>query len=156
MLVHEIAEKLGVCNTTITKYLRDLNISHEEVIERMTNRKYTDSYNKYNEQVMSLWNQGYCMQQIHRIIPCDINVVRDILNINGIDEHKRRATAAKNNIANITRRKPVFQYTLQNELIKEYSSVYEAMEETGIDKSNIRKCCQGNQKTAGGYLWKYK
>lgn len=52
------------------------------------------------------------MQQIHKMILCDINVVRDILNINGIDEHQRRATAAKNNVANINRRKPVFQYTL--------------------------------------------
>lgn len=69
--------------------------------------------------------------------------MRDILNINGIDEHQRRATSAKNNIANIARRKPVFQYTLDNKFIKSYSSVYEAMEETGIDKSNIRKCCQG-------------
>lgn len=49
MLVCEIAEKLGVCKTTITKYLKDLNISHEEIIKRMINRKYTDTYNKYNE-----------------------------------------------------------------------------------------------------------
>lgn len=37
-----------------------------------------------------------------------------------------------------------------------YISSIEAEEDTGITCTNIRACCQGASKTAGGYHWKYK
>lgn len=36
-----------------------------------------------------------------------------------------------------------------------YSSVLEAAQQTQIGYSNLRKCAQGYNKTAGGYHWKY-
>lgn len=56
--------------------------------------------------------------------------------------------------------KPVLQYDLQGNFIKEYPSYREAKRETGI--SAIDVVCRGarqrhkKQTTAGGYIWKYK
>lgn len=53
--------------------------------------------------------------------------------------------------------KPVEQYTKDMVFVAEYPSVSEASRKTGINKSNISSCCNGNpeHKTAGGYIWKY-
>ena len=43
-----------------------------------------------------------------------------------------------------------------NEVINIFYGCYEAQRKTGIDKCNINSCCNGKQKTAGGYKWLYK
>lgn len=37
-----------------------------------------------------------------------------------------------------------------------YDTSVQAMKQTGVDQSSIRRCCKGKQKTAGGFHWKYK
>lgn len=49
----------------------------------------------------------------------------------------------------------VAQYSLSGELIQIFESMSKAESETGISNNNIRKCCKGNGKTAGGFIWKY-
>ena len=41
------------------------------------------------------------------------------------------------------------------ELNREFKSESHAARETGINQSSISACCQGKQKTAGKYHWKY-
>jgi len=54
--------------------------------------------------------------------------------------------------------KPIQQLDKQNNLIKEHSSITEAC--IYINKpgrmGDITSCCKGKQKTAFGYIWKYK
>lgn len=52
--------------------------------------------------------------------------------------------------------KPVVQYTLDGEFIKEYYSIKSAAQEVGCNPSLIMRVCQGKKKTAKGYIWKYK
>lgn len=52
--------------------------------------------------------------------------------------------------------KPILQYTLDGEFIKEWESIKQASEELYITHSNIGRCCRGEQKKCGGFLWKYK
>lgn len=55
--------------------------------------------------------------------------------------------------------KPVLQYSLNGEFIKEWNSVYDAAEAvSGVwgASGNIFQCCKGNYKTAYGYVWRYK
>lgn len=53
--------------------------------------------------------------------------------------------------------KPVLQIDLKtNQIIAEYPSVAEAGRQLNIDNGSISKCCNGEQKTAGGYKWKFK
>lgn len=49
--------------------------------------------------------------------------------------------------------KPVLQFTPNS--VKTYPSAMEAARQTGISNVCISACCNGKQKTAGGYQWKY-
>lgn len=50
--------------------------------------------------------------------------------------------------------KPVLQFDLSGNFIREYFSASEAMRITAIRK--IPQCCRGERRKAGGYKWKYK
>jgi len=68
-------------------------------------------------------------------------------------------TKIKKSLANKGKRsRPVEQYDLQNNKIKEFSNMTEAC--LYINKpgrmGDINSCCNGKQKTAFGYIWKYK
>ena len=52
-------------------------------------------------------------------------------------------------------RKKIKQYSIKDDFIKEYESISQAMDITGIPLSNISNCLNGYIKTAGGYKWKY-
>lgn len=54
--------------------------------------------------------------------------------------------------------KPVLQYDLDGNLIKEYMSQSDAAKALGHPKSHtdIGRCCKGRLKTSCGYVWKYK
>lgn len=62
----------------------------------------------------------------------------DIL-VNARDKHKHK----------------VRQYTKQGDFIMEHGSVRDAMKHTSVDRSDISRCCKGQAKSAGGYIWKY-
>ena len=51
--------------------------------------------------------------------------------------------------------KPVLQYTLDGEFVREWPSTMEAAR-NGFNQGNIWMCCQGKLKTYKGYIWKYK
>lgn len=56
-------------------------------------------------------------------------------------------------------KKSVLQYTLEGQLIAEYSDVREAAAQAGACASNIMNFCNGNANNSlhcGGYLWAYK
>jgi hypothetical protein len=50
--------------------------------------------------------------------------------------------------------KPVLQFDLNGNFIREYFSASEAQRITKISK--ITSCCRGERNKAGGYIWKYK
>ena len=52
--------------------------------------------------------------------------------------------------------KPVLQFDKRGTLIKEWPSLKEAGEHVGISVSVISSCLTGRQRTAGGFIWKYK
>ena len=67
----------------------------------------------------------------------------------GIQSKEGRRTSYKH------RMKAVAQYTLDNKLIATYDGLRIAKEQTGINNLGIARCCEGKQKTSGGYIWKY-
>lgn len=54
------------------------------------------------------------------------------------------------------RGKPVLQYTIYGEFIKEWQSARIAGNELKILPSNIRECCREKINTAGGFIWRIK
>jgi len=51
--------------------------------------------------------------------------------------------------------KPVIQFDLEGNRIKEYAGAMEAYYETGISNASIGECCKRKLVTAGGYIWRY-
>lgn len=52
--------------------------------------------------------------------------------------------------------KPVLQFTLDGEFIREWKSMTEAERQTGLSRHGIAKCCSGEFKQSKGYIWKWK
>ena len=52
-------------------------------------------------------------------------------------------------------RKTVYQYTLDNELVKVYDSVKDTVK-NGFTSSSVVMCCLGKRKTHKGFRWSYK
>lgn len=52
-------------------------------------------------------------------------------------------------------RKPVNQYAVDDVFVKEHYSINEAARNINGNASSICMCCQGKQKIAYGYKWKY-
>lgn len=50
----------------------------------------------------------------------------------------------------------VNMYSISNEFIKTFETITEASKQTNIIKSSIIRCCKNKQKTAGGFIFKYK
>lgn len=51
--------------------------------------------------------------------------------------------------------KPVFSVNKESGLIMWWESIREAERCTGINKSNITRCCKGKAKSAGNHIWFY-
>ena len=51
--------------------------------------------------------------------------------------------------------KPVLQYTLDGQFVKEWSSTMEC-KRNGYNQSHIIECCRKNRKTHKGFKWGYK
>lgn len=53
------------------------------------------------------------------------------------------------------RKKKVIQYDFDGELVKVFDSISEASKATEVNKSSIAKCCRGERKKAGNFIWKF-
>lgn len=51
--------------------------------------------------------------------------------------------------------KPTYQYTLDGELIREWSSTAEVQRQLGYNQGNISDCCNGKRKQSYGFIWRY-
>ncbi|WP_367756131.1 NUMOD1 domain-containing DNA-binding protein [Flavobacterium sp. WC2430] len=54
-----------------------------------------------------------------------------------------------------TRKKQVIQYNLEGEELARFVSASEASRKTEVSKTCITRCCRGERKNSGGYIWKY-
>lgn len=70
---------------------------------------------------------------------------------------ERRLKISKNHKGVIynDNRRPVFQFGLKGNFIKEYPSVMEAAKKTGILRTGITNCLSGKSKKSGGFKWSY-
>ena len=53
-------------------------------------------------------------------------------------------------------KKKVNQYDINNNFIKSFDSIADAAIEINTCRDNIGRVCSGRNKTAGGFIWKYK
>lgn len=111
--------------------------------------------------------------RVHRLVLSsffpDTNIYKCIDHIDG-DTHNNllvniKFCSTSENITNEHRMKqikngacskPVVQYDLNMNIMKEYPSINEVERELGYSHCGINKCLKGKYKTAYGYIWKYK
>ena len=51
--------------------------------------------------------------------------------------------------------KPVRCINIHSQEVFEFESIREASRQIGVCQSNISRCCKGERKSAGGYIWRY-
>lgn len=69
---------------------------------------------------------------------------------------KGRKCTWADKIINAKPTKSIMQYNIDGSYINEYISVRDASNKTKIKMCTIYKCLSGDNKTAGGFIWKYK
>lgn len=50
----------------------------------------------------------------------------------------------------------ILKYTINGDFVDEYTSIKAAAKQYNCNPNGIRRCCQGKQKTAYNYVWRYK
>ena len=63
--------------------------------------------------------------------------------------------ATKQRIRETKVSKQIIQLSRDGEFLCEYPSVTAAAKNSGLDRSQIRRCCNGELKTTGGFVWIY-
>lgn len=107
--------------------------------------------------------------KIHQLVarhflsePASSDLVLDHINGNKEDNrvcNLRWVTRFENSCCNnntpTTPNKPVRQYDLNHNFIKEYVSISQAAKENNLDQGNITHCLTGRYNHTGGYIWEY-
>lgn len=100
--------------------------------------------------VIDLWNQGFFIGEIAKLISGSRNTVKQILTEYQID------FGLENHIRWIKRRsREIDQYDRNMNFLKTWPSTNEIERKLHINKKSISNCCNYLAKTAGGYKWRY-
>ena len=140
--------------------VKSLRGPEDRIMKPTLNRRENGYY------IISLAKRGkQIYKTIHRLVAEAFVPNPDgLTEINHIDENKLNNCAdnlewcdRKYNMNHISKsRRRVLQYSIDGEFIKEWKSARECERELGIFHTAISNVCNGNRKTAGGYVWKYK
>lgn len=70
-------------------------------------------------------------------------------------KRKSNSTIQKQYQAHRHEMKPIVQKDLNGNVLNVFFSFHEAMRRTGVNRSCIKKCAEGQQKSSKGYIWEY-
>jgi len=138
--------------------------SQEKKSKKLKGRKHTEetkekiklSRKTYFDAGNTTWNKGK---------PWSDEMKRKLTNKSNTGKkfsktHKdKMSNNAKNQILegrSIIKLRPILQYTMNDEFIKEYESIISASLETNIRNNAISNCCAKISKSSGGFKWYYK
>lgn len=77
-------------------------------------------------------------------------------NNNSLTKEKLKNFRDKMKSGDYSRSKIVLQYSLSGDFIKEWTNITTIHKEMNYNPSCISECCNNKQKTAYGFLWKFK
>lgn len=122
-------------NSAVEKWKRDEYIDSHTGDNHWTRRK---GYSQKSVEAMRRANKGT------KRTPEQIEFLRE-------KGRKQRKLLGKENKKSI----PILCLTKSGEVINKFYGAMEAERETGVCFQNIFKVCNGERKTAGGYVWRY-
>lgn len=103
------------------------------------------------KEIYNLWNQGLSIAEIQDIMNCHYKTVRSALDSYNISQEETTIRGYQYN--GKIRKKRIFQYSLDGQLLAIYNDLTEMSRATGYDQDYIRKACNGIYKTAHGFIW---
>ena len=124
---------------------RKTKLVHRLVMENFTNEPFNETVNhkdgvKTNNDITNL---EWCTYQENTLHAYSVGLMTPRVPIQGERCGKKNHSGSK----------PVVQYTVKGDLVKEYPSMRQAQRETGIHTSSIGKSVRKGYK-AGGHIWK--
>lgn len=103
------------------------------------------------------WNKGIKtgIEPVNKGIP-NSEEIRKLISqkTKGLKKKPRTKEHIYNNVKH--KLKPINQYDLQHNFIKEWLSIKEASIHLKINPSNIGLCCNNKRNKAGNFIWKFK
>lgn len=165
---YEISNQGNVRNKNTKKILKPAISNKGYYLVALSNKGKSHTYTVHRL-VMEHFNRCAFIGEVINHIDCN-KLNNNINNLEYITQKENCIKAWKNQLCEGVRKKaterirskeiitskPVIQYNLNGERIKEFVSVRDAERQTGINNSNIIACCKLRKKNAGGYLWNYK
>lgn len=141
-------------------------------IKRNGRLKYqSKEKNGYKRTTLSFVDHKSKMFLVHRLVAITfvdnpenkpeihhINHIKDdnrAINLKWVDKSENQKLAYISGNSYSATAKKVKQFTKEGVFIKEYNSVREAHKLTKTAYTSIRKCCNGEIKSAGGFKWQY-
>lgn len=108
-----------------------------------------------------IWNEGIrSANEIGKILGFSSATISKYLKkgyvIGWCDYDPREAKRDSGKKAGIRKRKPVTQFTMDGEYLRDWDSMVEVEKELGIHNSKIASVCKGKRKSTGGFKWVYK
>lgn len=164
--IHGAMHKYGIDNFTIElleECSDDIRYERESYYIKLYNS--TDKKIGYNlvlegsggllyssEEIKSAWDEGLGINQIAERLGCYKSVVSKRLRSIGLleEEIKQRISINSSKRQGV----PIYQYSLDGELIKQWDSASECARQTGYAQTAISNVCRQEQISAYGYLWK--
>jgi group I intron endonuclease len=142
--------KLGISlseehKTKISKSVKEDWDNNPREVDKSIILSKEDLYQKYIVENLS-------MPKLSKFFGCSKKTIFNNLKDNNISKDKEvwREQLSTNP------KKPVLQYDLEGNLIREWDCASEIEKEFGYKPGNIASCCRGLSITANGFIWRYK
>lgn len=107
-----------------------------------------------SEEILSLWNKGFSRNEIAVMLKASPLTIGERLSAMGVS-HQEIVDRKKEEKWSNWQSKSVLQYTTSGDFVKEWKSAT-SCEEAGYLQSAVSNVCRRTQKSAYGFLWKYK
>lgn len=132
------------------------NLSKEDAceLERILIKSYRSTETEYGYN-QALGGDGGGMYNKHHSESAKKKISKARKENGFTEDHKRHISESKQGAKHHLAKK-VYQYTKDGEFIKEWDYMSLAAKELNINKGNIGSVCNGDRKTAGGFVWKYE
>lgn len=132
------------------------NLSKEDAceLERILIKSYRSTETEYGYN-QALGGDGGGMYNKHHSESAKKKISKARKENGFTEDHKKHISESKQGAKHHLAKK-VYQYTKDGEFIREWDYMSLAAKELNINKGNIGSVCNGDRKTAGGFIWKYE